>query len=145
MFKTFLASRRLAFACLILFSALALNNTSAQQGPTPTVQPSPNADPLKALQYRLVGPFRGGRVTAVAGVASQPMVYYFGATGGGVWKTTDGGINWEAGLRTSYYLSKNLRAAVSANYERLHHSVALSPIVERPYVFGYFAGLAWQF
>ena len=43
----------------------------------------------------MIGPFRGGRSTAVAGVASQPMVYYFGGTGGGVWKTTDGGINWE--------------------------------------------------
>jgi photosystem II stability/assembly factor-like uncharacterized protein len=50
---------------------------------------------MKALQWRNIGPFRGGRVTAVAGVASQPQVYYFGATGGGVWKTTDGGINWE--------------------------------------------------
>ena len=47
------------------------------------------------LKYRQIGPFRGGRVTAVAGVASQPYVYYFGATGGGVWKTTDGGVNWE--------------------------------------------------
>ena len=51
---------------------------------------------FKALQWRSIGPFRGGRVTAVAGVASQPFVYYFGATGGGVWKTTDGGANWEA-------------------------------------------------
>ncbi|HVE59968.1 MAG TPA: hypothetical protein VNB22_24355, partial [Pyrinomonadaceae bacterium] len=51
-------------------------------------------DPLKLLQYRLIGPFRGGRVGAVAGVASQPNVYYLGATGGGVWKTTDGGKNW---------------------------------------------------
>src|SRR5207244_1546757 len=42
-----------------------------------------------------IGPFRGGRSTAVAGVASQPMVFYFGGTGGGVWKTSDGGINWE--------------------------------------------------
>lgn len=50
---------------------------------------------FKALQWREVGPFRGGRVTAVAGVASQPFVYYFGATGGGVWKTTDGGGNWQ--------------------------------------------------
>lgn len=52
-------------------------------------------DPLKVLQWRQIGPFRGGRSTAVAGVASQPMVFYFGSTGGGVWKTTDGGINWE--------------------------------------------------
>jgi photosystem II stability/assembly factor-like uncharacterized protein len=61
---------------------------------TPMSQTSP-PDPLKALQWRQIGPFRGGRVTAVSGVASQPMVYYFGATGGGVWKTADGGINWE--------------------------------------------------
>jgi photosystem II stability/assembly factor-like uncharacterized protein len=52
-------------------------------------------NPFKPLSYRQIGPFRGGRVTAVAGVASQPLVYYFGATGGGVWKTTDGGVNWE--------------------------------------------------
>jgi photosystem II stability/assembly factor-like uncharacterized protein len=68
---------------------------SAQQTPTPTSSPAPDSDPLKALQWRLIGPFRGGRSDTVAGVASQPMVYYFGSTGGGVWKTTDGGINWE--------------------------------------------------
>ncbi|MBI3693410.1 MAG: glycosyl hydrolase [Acidobacteria bacterium] len=50
---------------------------------------------LKELKWRSIGPYRGGRVTAVAGVTSQPNVYYFGATGGGVWKTTDGGANWE--------------------------------------------------
>jgi len=49
---------------------------------------------LKGLQWRSVGPYRGGRSTAVTGVSSQPNVFYFGATGGGVWKTTDGGINW---------------------------------------------------
>ncbi|HYP52227.1 MAG TPA: hypothetical protein VEQ42_01735 [Pyrinomonadaceae bacterium] len=71
--------------------------------PTPQASPSPSAaapsttaaDPLKGLRWRLIGPYRGGRVTAVAGVASQPFVYYFGATGGGVWKTTDGGVNWQ--------------------------------------------------
>ncbi len=51
-------------------------------------------DPLKNLQYRLIGPFRGGRVGAVEGIAGQPNIYYFGATGGGVWKTTDAGVNW---------------------------------------------------
>src|SRR5829696_3166289 len=54
-----------------------------------------SSDPMKLLQYRLIGPFRGGRVTAVSGVTSQPRVYYFGATGGGVWKTTDAGTNWQ--------------------------------------------------
>ena len=52
-------------------------------------------DPWKGLQYRLIGPFRGGRVVAVSGVVGQNDVYYFGAVAGGVWKTTDGGLNWK--------------------------------------------------
>ena len=51
--------------------------------------------PWKGLQYRLVGPFRGGRVVAVSGVVGQENIYYFGAVAGGVWKTTDGGLNWK--------------------------------------------------
>ncbi len=47
------------------------------------------------MQYRMVGPYRGGRVTAVAGIKSQPFVFYMGASGGGVWKTTNYGISWE--------------------------------------------------
>ena len=46
------------------------------------------------LSYRSVGPFRGGRVTAVAGTAQEPGTFYLGATGGGVWKTTDYGTRW---------------------------------------------------
>ena len=49
---------------------------------------------LNSMSYRLVGPFRGGRVTAVAGVPGDPMTYYMGSTGGGVWKTTDAGLSW---------------------------------------------------
>jgi hypothetical protein len=56
-----------------------------------------------------------------------------------------GGLGWEAGLRGNYYLTKSLRVAVSANYERLQHSIAMSPLVRQDYVFGYFAGLGWQF
>ena len=48
-----------------------------------------------ALEYRLIGPFRGGRSAAVTGVPGKPNLFYFGATGGGVWKTTDGGRSWE--------------------------------------------------
>ncbi len=51
-------------------------------------------DLFNSLSYRLVGPFRGGRSTAVAGVPGDPMTYYMGTTGGGVWKTTDAGLNW---------------------------------------------------
>ncbi|WP_373497006.1 WD40/YVTN/BNR-like repeat-containing protein [Aquiflexum sp.] len=47
-----------------------------------------------AVQWRMVGPHRGGRAAAVAGVASEKNTFYFGATGGGVWKTTDGGKTW---------------------------------------------------
>ncbi|HEY6121533.1 MAG TPA: YCF48-related protein, partial [Pyrinomonadaceae bacterium] len=91
MFKTYRASEVIATLCLFCSSALLLT-VNGQQAPSSSNQ---LFDPLKPLQYRLIGPFRGGRSTAVAGVASQPMVFYFGATGGGVWKTTDGGINWE--------------------------------------------------
>jgi photosystem II stability/assembly factor-like uncharacterized protein len=101
MFKTSLGKGRKpdCLLLLFLFAGLAIfNSTQAQaqtpDSPTATASPS-DPDPLKALQWRLIGPFRGGRSTAVAGVATQPLVYYFGGTGGGVWKTTDGGINWE--------------------------------------------------
>ena len=46
------------------------------------------------LRWRNVGPTRGGRVTAIAGVRSQPCTYYMGATGGGVWKTENCGTDW---------------------------------------------------
>ncbi len=47
------------------------------------------------LQYRMIGPFRGGRATAVAGVSQKPHTFYLGATGGGVWKTEDAGQHWD--------------------------------------------------
>lgn len=52
------------------------------------------AQDFDALQYRELGPYRGGRVTAVAGVQAAPSTFYFGASGGGVWKTDDYGLNW---------------------------------------------------
>ena len=50
---------------------------------------------FSALQYRVVGPNRGGRSLCSAGSAQRPLEYFFGAVGGGLWKTTDGGLNWK--------------------------------------------------
>src|SRR5262245_36299418 len=50
---------------------------------------------FQGLRYRNIGPHRGGRVTAVAGHRRQPHTFYMGATGGGVWKTTDAGQSWQ--------------------------------------------------
>ncbi len=47
------------------------------------------------LRWRMIGPFRGGRTVAVSGIEGQPNVYYFGAVGGGIWKTTNSGLTWE--------------------------------------------------
>jgi photosystem II stability/assembly factor-like uncharacterized protein len=47
------------------------------------------------MKYRMIGPNRGGRVTAVTGVPSEPYTFYMGSTGGGVWKTTDAGHSWQ--------------------------------------------------
>ena len=63
------------------------NNTNTQIGYPEALYSS--------LEYRLVGPFRGGRSAAVTGVPGEPNLFYFGSTGGGVWKTTDGGRSWE--------------------------------------------------
>src|SRR6185437_14157204 len=60
-----------------------------------TAKPQIDPDQLKTLKWRLVGPFRGGRVVAVAGDPVNSQVFYFGSTGGGVWKTYDGGRYWE--------------------------------------------------
>lgn len=57
----------------------------------------------------------------------------------------DAGFGWHAGLRTNYYVTKHLRAALSVNYERLQNSVADSPLVKDDYVLGFFGGFAWTF
>ena len=50
---------------------------------------------MSAMEWRLVGPYRGGRVMTVSGVAGNNRLYYMGATGGGVWKTENAGISWQ--------------------------------------------------
>ena len=49
---------------------------------------------LSPMEWRCIGPYRGGRVVAVAGDPYEANVFYFGACSGGVWKSTDGGVYW---------------------------------------------------
>jgi len=78
--------RRFPAAAIIVFTALFLNISVAAQ----TVPP----ELLSGLQWRLIGPFRGGRAVAVAGVPGGGPIFYFGSVDGGVWKTTDAGVTW---------------------------------------------------
>ena len=103
--------RVLAIFCVLLFTSFSFSQKSSKNSRKKTANEqsvaaaNPSAapeqakreeeDPLfKGLAWRLVGPFRGGRVLAVSGVVGEPNTYYFGGVGGGVWKTTDGGITW---------------------------------------------------
>src|SRR5579863_5883331 len=65
------------------------NSSTSSSDSTP-----PEEKPFKGMKYRLIGPFRGGRSLTAAGVPGDPTTYYFGATGGGVWKSTDGAMTW---------------------------------------------------
>ncbi|AZQ59566.1 glycosyl hydrolase [Maribacter sp. MJ134] len=80
---------------LLLVLFLFPTNTEAQRKKkSNTVTPQYPEDLYSSLDYRLVGPFRGGRSAAVTGVPGEPNLFYFGAAGGGVWKTLDGGRTW---------------------------------------------------
>src|SRR5271165_6250672 len=70
-------------SAILLFAAAAI---SADAPIDPSV--------LNSFQWRSAGPQRGGRSIAAAGSSARPLEYYFGATGGGLWKTTDGGLTW---------------------------------------------------
>jgi photosystem II stability/assembly factor-like uncharacterized protein len=78
-------SLRIALHCLLVAAPVA-----AQQAPAG--EPAPFD--LDALTWRNVGPFRGGRVSAVAGIAAEPLTFYMGSAGGGIFKTTNAGITW---------------------------------------------------
>lgn len=79
--------RRLALLTAVLtLASVPLQPAFAQKAPPEQV--------ASQLRWRLVGPARGGRSVACAGSKARPNEYYFGATGGGIWKTEDGGVEW---------------------------------------------------
>ena len=86
---------------LIILMAMVSQWTFAQRKakPVTTAAPAPitqyDQKLFDAIQWREVGPFRGGRSATVTGVPGKPDLYYFGATGGGVWRTTDAGETWD--------------------------------------------------
>ncbi len=92
--------RRTLFSLLAFsFLILAANASRQLYAQSPAGQPMmPSVDPalFKGLRYRLVGPSRGGRVTTVTGVPSQPKTFYMGVASGGLFRTTDGGVTWVA-------------------------------------------------
>ncbi|HKN68169.1 MAG TPA: hypothetical protein VJW73_17915, partial [Gemmatimonadaceae bacterium] len=71
---------------LIIPLAFAVSLSASGQAPTPV-----DSQLFRGMEWRTIGPNRGGRSITAAGSASRPLEYYFGATGGGLWKTTDGG------------------------------------------------------
>src|SRR6266705_3159876 len=112
MHRTIRAVRGTAWLVMPMFLCamglrFAQSKTERERKPTEQVSPAPNAatqniaappkneDPLfKGMKYRVIGPFRGGRSLTASGIPGDPNTYYFGATGGGVWKSTDGALTW---------------------------------------------------
>lgn len=90
------------FLCLFLCFVLAIPSYSQRKKnkknkalTTTSIKPDFDAKQFDALKWRNIGPFRGGRSNAVTGVRGNPLRYYFGSTGGGVWQTDDAGQNWK--------------------------------------------------
>ena len=80
---------------LLALIAVIFSNAQRKGSTTATTAVSnEEAQLFSKLKYRLIGPFRGGRSAAATGSYKNKNTFYFGATGGGVWKTTDGGSNW---------------------------------------------------
>lgn len=82
----------------VAWAAIGASRAEAQRARPETARatPAPAIDTTRyaGLRYRMIGPFRGGRSTAVTGLAASPHVFYMGSTGGGVWKTEDAGTRW---------------------------------------------------
>src|ERR1700732_814104 len=90
-------TRNVIALSLCLAGNLQAIETRAAPARAPAAGEAPyrvNESLFKALQWRCIGPYRGGRALAVAGIAGDANTFYFGAVAGGVWKTTDAGATW---------------------------------------------------
>ncbi|MCX7762384.1 MAG: glycosyl hydrolase [Candidatus Kryptonium sp.] len=101
---------------IVLISLISISSVFPQRKTAPAVKPTVlkyDTSLYRAMQWREIGPFRGGRSIAVAGHPDQPLTYYFGATGGGVWKTTDGGVTW-VNISDGFFKSSSVGAIAVA-------------------------------
>src|SRR5437868_8970835 len=89
-------SRFLRLVQTIFATSVFACSSSAQpaSSPTPAARGSIDEELFSGMQWRQIGPFRGGRALTIEGVPGEPDTFYFGAVAGGVWKTIDGGQNW---------------------------------------------------
>jgi photosystem II stability/assembly factor-like uncharacterized protein len=79
---------------LVFWLTIVASTSAVSAQPRPAMMPHVDPAFFNGLHYRLVGPSRGGRVTTVTGVPSQPKTFYMGVASGGLFKTTDGGATW---------------------------------------------------
>lgn len=82
------------FAIPVLAAVSALVPRDPQPNPASATSATLDSTLLAGYKWRNIGPDRGGRSIAASGVRGRPKEAYFGATGGGLWKTTDGGETW---------------------------------------------------
>lgn len=97
--------------CFLLLQGIHLaygqKSGSKSRSQTTSSQAAPAVDPLwlQGMKWRCIGPWRGGRSLAVSGVNGNSNTYYFGAVGGGIWKTTDGGSSWNCISDSTFHSS----------------------------------------
>src|SRR5689334_12055961 len=88
--------RRLPLLLTLLLALFTFSSIAQKKSSTAPKQTVSFDEKLyNALEWRNIGPHRGGRSATVTGVAGKPNLFYFGSTGGGVWRTTDAGNTWE--------------------------------------------------
>ncbi len=111
--------RRSRAVAAVAITAVLITGSSTgghtQNAPSNAASTAEGIDPalLAGLSWRSIGPARGGRSQAVAGSSSRPLEYYFGATGGGLWKTSDGGVTWRA-VSDKFFTSSSVGAVAVA-------------------------------
>src|SRR5690348_9895969 len=107
-----LSSTSLAALAAALLAAPALPTLAPAQARSARPTDVANFDDarLAGMRYRMIGPARGGRVTAVTGVIQEPYTFYMGSTGGGVWKTTDAGASWQNVSDDSHFATASIGA-----------------------------------